>query len=87
MTSPISEHELANARELARLGAELASASARMTEAAERLEKQQSTLATQMEQLQRDVTHYKGIVGGVAFVFSGMFTVLVAFKGWLFGDR
>jgi multidrug resistance efflux pump len=87
MTSPISEHELANARELARLGAELAAASARMTEAAERLEEQQGVLAGQMSQLQREVQHYKGIVGGVAFVFSGMFAVLVAFKGWLFGDR
>jgi prophage DNA circulation protein len=87
MPNSITEQELANARELARLGAELTSASEKMTEAAERLEKQQHTLAGQMEQLQREVQHYKGIVGGVAFVFSGMFTVLVAFKSWIFGER
>jgi hypothetical protein len=82
------EQSMRNTADIARIGAELKGAVDKMNEAADRLEKNQTLLQEHLDALRSEVQHYKGIVGGIAFVFSGMFTVLVAFKGWLFGaDR
>lgn len=80
--------ELQNAKDIGMLSVRLEAAVDRLTETAERLEKSQSNTDEQVEQLRREVVHYKGIVGGITFVLSGMFTLLVAFKSWIFnGDR
>lgn len=36
----------------------------------------------QNEELIRDITKYKGFIGGMALVFTGVGAVLVFFKGW-----
>ena len=85
-TAADMNQELQNAKDIGMLSVRLEAAVDRLTETAERLEKSQSNTDEQVEQLRREVVHYKGIVGGIAFVLSGMFTLLVAFKSWIFND-
>lgn len=37
--------------------------------------------------LQGEITRYKGFVGGIAFILSGVVTALTLFKGWIFGEH
>lgn len=86
MTTDMNQ-ELQNAKDIGMLSVRVQHAVDRLTETAERLEKSQANTDKQVEELRREVVHYKGIVGGIAFVLSGMFTVLVAFKSWIFSER
>ena len=72
--------------ELAVLGVELRGAVRQLGETAARLEAAQRHTDKQVEELRREVLHYKGVIGGAMFVFGGMWAALLAFKGWLFGE-
>lgn len=37
--------------------------------------------------LKSEITRYKGFVGGIAFILSGVVTAIGLFKGWAFGDK
>jgi uncharacterized protein YlxW (UPF0749 family) len=52
----------------------------------ERKEAQQARTVMLMNQqaMEKELTHYKGLLGGVTLVFSGIGVVLIFFKGWLF---
>lgn len=35
-----------------------------------------------MQAMRREIVHYKGVIGGIALVFSGVGVVLGLIKGW-----
>lgn len=72
--------------ETARLIGDLSRSVADLRNAADELKAVQADTNKAVEELKRDVLHYKGFVGGIAFVLSGMWIALVAFKGYFFGD-
>ena len=43
-----------------------------------------SAINVRLDTLDRDITHYKGFVGGIALVLSGIGILLTFFKTWLF---
>ena len=42
-------------------------------------------LKTAIDQMQSDLSRYKGFIGGVAFIVSSIFTVLMLVKERIFG--
>lgn len=55
------------------------------TEFAAVAERDRDRIYLQLAKLREDLTHYKGLIGGVALVFSGIAVLLALAKGWLFG--
>lgn len=54
---------------------------------AENYRKMSETMAAidvRLDTLDRDITHYKGFVGGIALVITGIGILLTFFKTWLF---
>jgi hypothetical protein len=76
-----------NAVDIQLLTEKLRTAVEELKESAERLEQAQQRAEVQIRELQRDVIHYKGIVGGAMFVLSGMWVAVLAFKDWIFNQR
>lgn len=42
-------------------------------------------LRAEIESMQREMARYKGLLGGIALVFSGIVTALMIAKGWIIG--
>lgn len=40
-----------------------------------------------VQSMKTEMTHYKGVVGGIALVFSGVAVALGLFKGWIIGGK
>ena len=47
----------------------------------------QSELKAAISSLKMEMTHYKGLVGGITLVISGLFAVVAIAKGWIFGVK
>lgn len=37
-----------------------------------------------LEKLDKEMTHYKGVIGGITLVLSGIGVVIMFFKAWVF---
>lgn len=45
----------------------------------------QGRILSELKGIHGELTKYKGFIGGVLFVISGIITLLLLLKGWLFG--
>lgn len=44
-------------------------------------------LKDSLSALKTEITHYKGIIGGITLVISGLFALVAIAKGWIFGVK
>ena len=72
------------APELATLKERVANALDRLEAVADEMKQDRKEFHDAVSALRDEITRYKGFVGGIAFVLSGVVTALALFKGWLF---
>jgi hypothetical protein len=73
---------------LATLKERVANALDRLETVAEEMRADRKEFHEAVTELRDEITRYKGFIGGIAFVLSGIVTALAVFKGWLFNtDR
>lgn len=73
--------------ELATLRERITNTLHRLEEVAVEMKDDRVEFHAAVKYLQGEITRYKGFVGGIAFVLSGVVTALTLFKGWLFGEQ
>ncbi len=73
--------------ELATLRERIANTLHRLESVASEMKDDREEFHAAVKDLQGEITRYKGFVGGIAFVLSGVVTALTLFKSWLFGEQ
>lgn len=73
--------------ELAVLRERIANTLSRLEDLANEMKKDREEFRLSVDALRAEIGRYKGFVGGVAFVMSGIVAAAMLAKGWLFGDK
>lgn len=69
---------------IATLKERVANALERLESVADEMKADRKEFHEAVRELRDEITRYKGFVGGIAFVLSGIVTALALFKGWIF---
>lgn len=79
------DNQAATREELATLRERIGNTLSRLEAVATEMKDDRDEFHAAWNELRGEITRYKGFVGGIAFILSGVVTALALAKGWIFG--
>jgi hypothetical protein len=74
--------DLESAERMARLETHVEALRADLLDITREAKLERKEMMELMQAMRREIVHYKGVIGGIALVFSGVGVVLGLIKGW-----